>query len=66
MDVTMLVVAYIDPSTGGMLFQALAVVAGTVSGTILLFSRKIRLLSGRIRRVFRRTPKIDQGDGEIG
>jgi hypothetical protein len=58
----MWVVFYIDPSTGGMLFQALAVVAGTVSGAVLLFSRKIRLLSGRVRRLFRTTAKIDQAD----
>ena len=53
---------YIDPSTGGMLFQALAVAAGTVSGAILLFSRKIRLLSARVRRFFRTTSTADQAD----
>ena len=53
---------YLDPSTGGMLLQALAVAAGTVSGAILLFSRKIRQLSARVRRFFRTTPTIDQAD----
>jgi hypothetical protein len=53
---------YIDPSTGGMLFQALAALAGTVSGVILLFSRKMRLVSGRVRRLLHTTPTIDQAD----
>jgi membrane protein implicated in regulation of membrane protease activity len=33
---------YIDPSTGGVLFQALAGVFVALSGVLLVFSRKIR------------------------
>jgi hypothetical protein len=44
---------YIDPNTGGMLFQVLAVLFGVVSGTILLFSSKIKMASSRIVRALR-------------
>ncbi len=42
---------YIDPNTGGMLFQILAVVFGIFSGTVLIFSSKIRQFFGRINRL---------------
>ena len=42
--------AYIDPNTGGMLFQVLAVLFGVVSGALLLFSGKIKAVYYRIRR----------------
>lgn len=41
---------YIDPNTGGMLFQVLAVAFATVSGLFLVFSRQIRTSMGRLRR----------------
>ena len=44
---------YIDPNTGGMLFQVLAVVFAAFSGMVLVFSRQIRTGVGRIRRLFR-------------
>lgn len=44
---------YIDPNTGGMLFQVLAVVLGLFSGTVLLFSSKIRAAIARIQRSIR-------------
>ena len=34
---------YLDPNTGGMIFQALAAVFATASGVILVFSRRIKL-----------------------
>lgn len=34
---------YLDPNTGGMIFQALAAVFATVSGAVLVFSRQIQL-----------------------
>ncbi|MGB1251182.1 MAG: hypothetical protein ACPG8W_11245 [Candidatus Promineifilaceae bacterium] len=34
---------YLDPNTGGMIFQALAAVFATVSGAVLIFSRQIKL-----------------------
>ncbi len=38
---------YIDPSTGGMLFQILAVVVTMASGLIFLFSNRIKMLFNR-------------------
>ncbi|MFZ5909652.1 MAG: hypothetical protein ACOYYU_06525 [Chloroflexota bacterium] len=43
---------YIDPNTGGMLFQVLAVAFAAVSGLFLVFSRQIRTGMGRLRRMF--------------
>ena len=39
-DSTSVIAAYIDPNTGGMLFQILAVLFGVISGAFLLFSGK--------------------------
>lgn len=44
---------YVDPNVGGMLFQALAVAFGALTGVALLFSRQIRMLWARLRRWFR-------------
>ena len=41
---------YIDPNTGGMLFQILAVLFGTISGFVLFFSGRIRLMIAQYRR----------------
>ena len=41
---------YIDPNTGGMLFQLLAVLLAFFSGAALLFSSKIRASMARLRR----------------
>ena len=41
---------YIDPNTGGMLFQILAVLFGTISGLVLLFSGRIRMMISQFRR----------------
>ncbi len=41
---------YIDPNTGGILFQALAGVLAVLSGVLLLFSRNIRQFFSRMRR----------------
>ena len=38
--------AYIDPNTGGMLFQALAASFTVLTGFALLFSRQIRISAG--------------------
>jgi len=45
--------AYIDPNTGGMLFQILAVMFGFLSGLILIFSSHIRKGVYRILRLLR-------------
>ncbi len=41
---------YIDPSTGGLLFQVLAVAFTAVSGIILLFSNQIKMFFSKRRR----------------
>jgi hypothetical protein len=41
---------YIDPNTGGILFQALAGVLVAVSGVIFVFSRQIREGIAKLRR----------------
>jgi LPXTG-motif cell wall-anchored protein len=45
---------YIDPNTGGMLFQALAGMLAVVSGALFFFSRQIRSGIARLRRRFRK------------
>jgi hypothetical protein len=44
---------YIDPNSGGMLFQALLVVFGVISGSVLIFSSKIKMGFARLMRTFR-------------
>jgi hypothetical protein len=50
---------YIDPNTGGVLFQALAGLVGVVSGVLFLFSRRIRSGVARLRRRARKDEKRD-------
>ena len=45
---------YIDPNTGGMLFQLLAVFLALFSGILFFFSRQIRASFARLRRMFKR------------
>lgn len=45
---------YIDPNTGGILFQALAAVLVAGSGIVLFFSRNIREGIAKLRRRFRK------------
>lgn len=45
--------AYIDPNTGGMLFQVLATSFAFLSGFVLLFSRQIRMIFARFMRSLR-------------
>lgn len=45
--------AYVDPNTGGMLFQLLAVLFATLSATLLFFSARLRMTFARIRRFLR-------------
>jgi hypothetical protein len=44
---------YIDPNTGGMLFQILAILFAFSSAIILFFSRQIRVGFARISRLVR-------------
>jgi len=50
---------YIDPNTGGILFQALAGIVAAVSGVLFFFSRKIRSGISHLRRG-RRKDEEDQ------
>jgi hypothetical protein len=55
---------YIDPNTGGMLFQVLAVVFAALSGLVLFFSGKIRMFFARLRRQVREGSD-EQGEDEL-
>ena len=50
---------YIDPNTGGILFQALAALFAVGSGILLIFSGQIRQFVARLRRKAR-----EEHDGE--
>jgi hypothetical protein len=45
--------AYIDPNTGGVLFQVLAILFASFSAILLVFSRQIRMAFARARRFLR-------------
>jgi hypothetical protein len=45
---------YIDPNTGGILFQALAALLVAGSGFLLFFSRNIREAIAKVRRKMRK------------
>jgi len=45
--------AYIDPNTGGMLFQVLALFFAFFSGILFFFSRQIKSSFARLRRNLR-------------
>ena len=51
---------YIDPNSGGMLFQALLVAFGVISGTVLVFSSRIKMIFARLMRSFRERSDADQ------
>jgi hypothetical protein len=51
---------YIDPNSGGLLFQVLAILFGVFSGAILLFSSRIKMGISRIKRRVRERSKEDQ------
>ena len=51
---------YIDPNTGGMLFQILAILFGVISGTVLIFSSRIKMGFSKLRRSMR--GKTDQNE----
>jgi hypothetical protein len=65
-DSSSVIAAYIDPNTGGMLFQILAVLFGVISGALLLFSGKIKGFYYQLRRRIRGSEqkKNEQPEGE--
>jgi len=52
---------YIDPNSGGMLFQVLAIMFGTLSAIVLFFSGRIRLFLARFRRSGRESAAEESG-----
>ncbi|UCD97957.1 MAG: hypothetical protein JSV42_13465 [Chloroflexota bacterium] len=62
------IAAYIDPNTGGMLFQILAVLFGVISGALLLFSGKVKGLYYRVKRRIQNpdSAAIDEVPGDDG
>ena len=44
---------YIDPNTGGILFQVLAVLFAVFSGAVLVFSSRIKMGVARLKRALR-------------
>ena len=51
---------YIDPNTGGMLFQILAASLVVVSGVLLVFSGRIRVFFAQLRRKMRKDKTEDE------
>lgn len=45
-----IIAAYIDPNTGGMLFQVLAVLLGVISAVLLFFSGRIKSYYYKVKR----------------
>ncbi len=55
---------YIDPNTGGMIFQVLAALLAVFSGVLFFFSRQIKTLFARLRRKARENEEPDKESGE--
>jgi hypothetical protein len=55
---------YIDPNSGGILFQALAAAFVALSGVVLVFSGKIRGFFSQMRRKSREGKQEDGQDGK--
>ena len=51
---------YIDPNTGGILFQVLAGLFAVISGVLFFFSRQIRERIARFRRRSRKDEEDQQ------
>lgn len=56
---------YIDPNTGGMLFQVLAAGFAALSGFVLIFSRQIRSAFARLGRSLRERSKREQTEERL-
>jgi len=52
---------YIDPNTGGVIFQALAAALAVISGVVLVFAGRIRAGIARLRRKLRKEEDEDGG-----
>ncbi len=50
--------AYIDPNTGGMLFQVLVVLFGVITGLLLFLSGRFKGIFYKVRRWIRRSDSV--------
>lgn len=48
-----IVFSYIDPNTGGLIFQLLAVILASLTGIFLMFYRHVQIFMSRVKRLFR-------------
>ena len=55
-----IILAYIDPNSGGLLFQLLAAAFVLLSGTFFFFSSQIKMGIARLRRYFKEKPDEDR------
>ncbi len=55
---------YIDPGTGGQLFQILAIMFGAISGFVLLFAGRIRLWWAKFRRSVKKDSEEEISESE--
>ena len=55
---------YIDPNSGGMLFQILIAVFSAFAGIFLVFSGRIRTALGQLRRRMRKTDEALPNDND--
>ena len=51
---------YIDPNSGGLIFQVLVVMFGVISGAVLLFSSKIKMGISKLQRTIREKLRKDE------
>jgi hypothetical protein len=56
---------YIDPNTGGIIFQVLATAFAVFSGAALLFSRQIRIAFARFARFLRDLRGRDEQPSQV-
>ncbi len=57
---------YLDPNTGGLVFQLLAASFAFLSGLILIFARRIRMTIARVRRTMRDRIGNGPDSGSVG
>ena len=55
---------YIDPGTGGQLFQILAIFFGAISGFVLLFAGRIRMWWAKLRRSVKKDTEEETVESE--
>jgi hypothetical protein len=51
---------YIDPNSGGLIFQVLVLMFGVISGAVLIFSSKIKMGISKLRRSLRSKNNAEQ------